>query len=453
MNNTYSVPHISGKIQYDKLTSPIYVSVPGSKSITNRALLIAALANGDTTLRGAMLSGDSRVFIECLRKLGIKVDEAALSADSEVAPESPYDKLIGNIDLTVSGCGASFPSSADLNVGSAGTAARFLTAALGVSHGTYTLDSSDQMRKRPMASLLDSLKELGCDISYSNVPEHFPFTLNATGFGKSRISVDISDSSQFLSALLISSVISDHDMTIDVTGSHGMAYVDMTCAMMSDFGVHVLAPGSSYIITSGQNYHAKTYEIEPDASAAAYFYALAPILGITIGVNGLHNSSIQGDVQFIRALCEMGCSGGAAKEGIYLKPPADGVIHGIDIDMSSFSDQAITLACVAVYADSPTTIRGIGHIRKQESDRLSGIATELGRMGIRTDMTEETITIYPGKPQPATIQTYNDHRMAMGFTLMGLRSPGIVIDDPGCCAKTFENFYPVLETLINEITD
>lgn len=446
MNNTYEVPCIANKIRHE-LNNPVYVSVPGSKSITNRALLIAALAGGVSLLRGAMLSGDSRVFIDCLRKLGITVGEVPTNDAN-----SQSDDLTGNVNLQITGCGGRFPEQADLNVGSAGTAARFLTAALGVSNGTYTLDSSDQMRRRPMAPLLNSLKELGCDISYADVPEHFPFTLTSSGFGKSKISIDISDSSQFLSALLISSVLADQDVTIDVIGSHGMSYVDMTCAMMSDFGVCVYAPEGSYTIHSGQNYKAMTYDIEPDASAAAYFYALAPILGIRIGVKGLHNCSIQGDMMFVRALCDMGCSGDVSDEGIYLEPPENGVIHGIDIDMSAFSDQAITLACIAVYADSPTTIRGIGHIRKQESDRLKGIAMELGRMGVRTEMTADSITIYPSEPHPATIQTYNDHRMAMGFTLIGLRSPGIVIDDPGCCAKTFENFYPVLENLIHEIT-
>ncbi len=438
--NIYQVPCIANKIRSDKTDAPVYVSVPGSKSITNRALLIAALAEGESVLRGAMLSGDSRVFIECLITLGIDIKE-----NGDRHPS-------GNVDLTVNGCGGLFPSTAELNVGSAGTAARFLTAALGVSHGTYHMDSSDQMRKRPMVPLLAALNELGCGISFDHEAGHFPFTLSSDGFGESRINIDISDSSQFLSALLISSVLSDRDLQIDVTGSHGMSYVDMTCAMMSDFGVPVHTSGHSYITGSGLHYTGRDYGIEPDASAAAYFYALAPVLGIRTGVRGIHHDSIQGDLEFIRALTAMGCTSYETETGMVLEPPADGVIHGIDIDMSAFSDQAITLACVAVYADSPTTIRGVGHIRKQESDRLSGIATELGRMGIRTDMTDDSITVYPSTPKPAIIQTYDDHRMAMGFTLTGLRTPGIAIDNPGCCSKTFENYYSVLEDLIKEIT-
>ncbi|MBQ9334219.1 MAG: 3-phosphoshikimate 1-carboxyvinyltransferase [Lachnospiraceae bacterium] len=449
--DTYTVPCIADKIQHDKPDFPVFVSVPGSKSITNRAMLIAALANGESTLKGALLSGDSRVFIECMRRLGIDISETAIPDNTGDQDGYAEVDLTGNVDLKVKGCAGRLPASADLNVGSAGTAARFLTAALGVSHGTYHIDSSDQMRKRPMEPLLNALTELGCDIEFDAETGHFPFTLSSVGFGKDRINIDISDSSQFLSALLISSVLSDHDIRIDVTGSHGMSYVEMTCAMMSGFGVSVYAPGHFYSIRSGQKYTGRTFDIEPDASAAAYFYAMAPVLGIEIGVKGIHRDSIQGDLQFVRALIDMGCTGTETEKGMLVGPPPDGVIHGIDIDMSAFSDQAITLACVAVFADSPTTIRGVGHIRKQESDRLSGIATELGRMGIHTDMTDDSITIYPSEPQPATIRTYDDHRMAMGFTLIGLRSPGIVIDNPGCCSKTFENYYTVLENLIKEL--
>ena len=448
---TYSVPCIADRIQTEKLTSPVFVSVPGSKSITNRALLIAALADGESVLKGALLSGDSRVFIECMRRLGIDISETAIPDNTGDQDGHAEVDLTGNVDLKVKGCAGRLPASADLNVGSAGTAARFLTAALGVSHGKYHIDSSDQMRKRPMEPLLNALKELGCVIDFDAETGHFPFTLTSVGFGKDRINIDISDSSQFLIALLISSVLSDHDIRIDVTGTHGMSYVEMTCAMMSEFGVSVYAPDHFYSIRSGQLYTGSKYDIEPDASAAAYFFAMAPVLGIEIGVRGIHYDSIQGDLKFVRALTDMGCTGFETEAGMAIGPPADGVIHGIDIDMSAFSDQAITLACVAVFADSPTTIRGVGHIRKQESDRLNGIATELGRMGIHTEMSDDSITIYPSEPQPAIIQTYDDHRMAMGFTLIGLRSPGIVIDNPGCCSKTFENYYIVLENLIKEI--
>ena len=436
----YEVPCIDGRIKQKYMEEPVFVSVPGSKSITNRALLISALAEGDSTLNRAMLSGDSRVFIECLKALGVSIDVS----------DPLVGDLAGNVNIKVRGCKGYLPPCADLNVGSAGTAARFLTALLGVSHGTYRLDSSPQMRKRPMQPLLDTLTKLGCEVTCHKEPGHFPFTLNSDGVKKHEINVDINESSQFLSAMLIVSVLAGKNLYIDVMGTHGMDYVDMTVAMMKEFGVKV---NLGFRIAGHQSYTGRDYDIEADASAAAYFYALSPLLGLKIGVRGIHSDSLQGDVKFIHALELMGCSSYETDEGIVLCPPADGVIHGIGVDMSSYSDQAITLSCIAAFADSPTTITGIGHIRKQESDRLSGIASELGKMGIETDMTEDGITIKPGIPKPAVIETYDDHRMAMAFTLIGLKNPGIVINNPGCCAKTFENYYPVLEDLIKTVSD
>jgi 3-phosphoshikimate 1-carboxyvinyltransferase len=247
--------------------------------------------------------------------------------------------------------------------------------------------------------------------------------------------------------------MSDDDITIHVTGTHGMAYIDMTAAMMKQFGVNNdIQSGYIYKINAGQKYNALTYNIEPDASASAYFYAMSPLLGIQVCVRGIHFDSLQGDIEFISTLEKMGCHSEDSEEGIILYPPEDGVIHGIDIDMSAFSDQAITLSAIAPFADSPTTITGIGHIRKQESDRLSGIEAELNKMGIKTETTEDSITIYPGSPKPSRVSTYEDHRMAMGFSLIGLRTPGIIIDNPGCCAKTFEKYFLVLDHVIHLLT-
>ncbi|MBO4900420.1 MAG: 3-phosphoshikimate 1-carboxyvinyltransferase [Lachnospiraceae bacterium] len=465
INNTYEVPCIAGKIKEKYASEPVYVSVPGSKSITNRALLISALADGESTLNGAMLSGDSRVFIECLKNLGISVDTI-----SETVNDSGDDAGIvspGNVTLKISGCSRALPSSASLNVGSAGTAARFLTAALGVSQGRYELDSSEQMRKRPMSSLLDTLSSLGCEVSYGQEPGHFPFTLDSHGFKRHEFTVNIDESSQFLSAMLIASVLSDENIVIHITGSHGMSYVEMTRRIMAQFGKSVKIPAgngpSDYRIPAGAGYNSRSYDIEPDMSAAAYFYAMSALIGIKVCVRGVHFDSMQGDIEFIHVLENMGCSADDTAEGIILTPPADGILHGIDIDMSAFSDQAITLSAIAPFADSPTTIRNIGHIRLQESDRLSGIAAELKRIGVRVEENEDSVTIYPietgqdgNKPEtetesPILIETYNDHRMAMGFSLLGLKIPGIVINDPGCCSKTFENYFEVLDSIIEII--
>ena len=444
MEGTYRVPCL-----YNTATLPGFLKaqVPGSKSITNRALLLAMLADGTSTLRGALFSDDSRHFAECAKSLGFEVetDEA-------------------NAMIKVTGCGGIVPKKeASLYVGSAGTAARFLTAWLGVTHGTYHLDASAQMRRRPMAPLLRGIETLGCEITCAETLDCFPFTLHSRGFQKDFVSVDIERSSQFLSALLISSCLSPSDFTVEAVGSHGMAYVDMTRKMMAQFGVRCdavsqdtpqpsdsadVTPAKRFVTPAGQKYRALDYQIEPDVSGASYFYALCPLLNLPVQVSHVHFDSLQGDVQFLRFLEQLGCHAEDRPEGILLTPPKDGSYPGIVADMSACSDQAITLAALAPFATSPTTITGIGHVRFQESDRLSAIETELKKMGIRCETTEASITIWPGSPQPSLVKTYEDHRMAMGFTLIGLRSPGIVIDDPTCCNKTFENYFEVLEKVL-----
>ena len=233
-----------------------------------------------------------------------------------------------------------------------------------------------------------------------------------------------------------------------------MAYIEITRKMMEQFGVKVDVSddGRIYTIPAGQKYQALDYQIEPDASGAAYFYALAMVLGVPVQVKHVTFASMQGDVQFLRILEQMGAHLEENAEGIILYPPADGHFHGVDVDMSACSDQAITLAAIAPFADAPTTIRGIGHIRFQECNRMNAIVTELGKIGISCEETDTSITIYPGTPKPGLVDTYDDHRMAMGFTLTGLRAEGIVIDNPGCCKKTFENYFEVLEECIKKIS-
>ncbi len=457
----YEVPFIYGTLQERgrRPTAPLSVDVPGSKSITNRALLLATLAEGASTLRGALFSDDSRHFLKCVQDLGF---------------ETAVDEAAGLI--TVKGTGGRIPlSEADLYVGSAGTAARFLTACLGLSSGVYHMDASEQMRRRPMAPLLDSLKELGCEILYDagGAEGHFPFTLRGHGFQKDRISINIDSSSQFLSALMIVSCLSAEPFTIYVEGTHGMAYIEMTQRMMEQFGVSPIplyyCAGNAeshscfgcvnstrpmgYRIEAGMRYRAQDYQIEPDVSAACYFYAMSPLLNIPVRVDHVHFDSLQGDVAFIRILEQMGCTASDTAQGIVVEPPADGQLHGVTADMSACSDQAITLAAIAPFADTPTTINGIGHIRFQESDRLSAISTELGKMGIDCEASESGLTVRPGHPKPSTVETYDDHRMAMGFSLIGLRAEGIVISNPGCCRKTFENYFDVLDRVIKALTE
>ena len=437
-SSSYSVPYIYPDIKGPK-SEPITVTVPGSKSITNRALLLATLGSGVSTLRGTLFSDDSRHFLSCIQDLGFET-----TVDEEHAM------------ITVKGLGGQVPKAeASQYVGSAGTAARFLTAYLGISRGVYHMDASAQMRKRPMAPLLDSLQELGCTVEYPAEDANkgfFPFTLKGNGLCRDNITINIDHSSQFLSALLISSILSEKDFTIRTEGSHGMAYIEMTCRMMEQFGVTVEHPAPhTFVIPAGQSYHSPDYQVEPDASAAAYFYAMAPLLNVPVLVRHVHFESLQGDVQFIRILEQMGCTAKETPEGVLLTPPSSGQFRGITVDMSACSDQAITLAAIAPFAEGPTTITGIGHIRFQESDRIAAMETELRRLGSPCESTDSSITIYPGTPVPAEIHTYEDHRMAMGFSLIGLRSPGVRILDPMCCRKTFENYFQVLERVLADL--
>ena len=440
---TYQVPCIFNKIDRAGGKPAITVAVPGSKSITNRALLLATLADGTSTLRGTLFSEDSRYFLSCIEELGFetRVDEE-------------------NRVVCVTGKGGRVPrEKASIYVGSAGTAARFLTAFLGLNGGEYHLDSSDQMKKRPMDSLLDSLKKLGAQVTFEGETGHFPFVIRGACGEQTQqdeifVSVDVNRSSQFLSALLISACRTGKTMKIQVEGEHGMAYVDMTVRMMEQFGIKVRKEGNRiYCIDEGERYHALDYPIEPDVSAACYFYAMSPILGLNVTVEGVKADSMQGDLRFLKLLEQMGCTLQEGEKGLTLLPPADGHYHGIVADMSTCSDQAITLAATAVFADSPTTITGIGHIRFQESNRLQAIVNELTRMGIRCESTDDSLTVYPGVPHPTLVETYEDHRMAMGFSLIGLRAEGITINDPLCCKKTFENYFEVLDETIAKVCE
>lgn len=417
----------------------IEVEVPGSKSITNRALLIAALAEGKSVLRGVLFSDDSRHFLQALMDLGfeVEVDEAAAV-------------------VSITGYGGKIPAyegaaevDASINVGSAGTAARFLTAYLGLSKGRYFVDSSEQMKKRPMEELLKALEDLGASVAFQEEAYHFPFVIGNDEVSKHEVTIDVDKSSQFLSALLIASVLFEEDFVIHVKGHHGMSYVKMTIAMMEQFGVKVDCQAEDTFVISGDAaYTARDYRIEPDVSAAAYFYAMAPVLSVPASVHHVHWKSLQGDTTFLHVLEAMGCGSVELEEGITIYPPEEGLCGGT-FDLSSFSDQALTLAAISCFAKSPVTIEGIGHIRYQECDRLHAIVTNLTNMGIKCEEPEEgTIRIYPGQPKPCEIETFEDHRVAMAFAIPGLVTDGIVIKDPGCCRKTFETYFDVLEDVV-----
>ena len=417
--------------QVKKVTNPhdIETRVPGSKSITNRALLIAALAEGTSVLRGVLFSDDSRHFMQALYDLGfpIYIDE-----EEET--------------VTIEGFGGKIPNEeAEVYVGSAGTAARFLTAFLGLSKGRYRLTASEQMKKRPMKELLVALEEMGSEIVYEEEEYCFPFTIGNFECKKSKVTIDVDKSSQFLSALLISSVLLPQNFMIKMTGSHGMAYVSMTLRMMHQFGVGVERTLSgAYRRRNDRNYEAREYDIEPDVSAACYFYALAPLLHVNVKVKNVHMDCLQGDIKFLKVLVRMGCKIEHEEDGVLLLPPKDKFLGG-SFDLSSFSDQALTLAAIAPFANSKVCIMNIGHIRYQECDRIKAMVNNLTNMGIAAIEQDANVFILPGAPNACQIETYEDHRVAMAFSLIGTMVEGIEILNPSCTKKTFEKFFEVLE--------
>lgn len=335
-------------------------------------------------------------------------------------------------------------------MGSAGTAARFLTAVLALSDGTYVIDCSDQMKKRPMRPLFDALIDMGATFDYLETEYHLPVRVTGNGGQCKDIFLDISKSTQYLSALLMMGPVIKSGMTIHINSEKVEgAYIDVTRAMLEQFGAQVDLLGSDYHIPAGSVFRRPYYAIEPDISAACYFYAMAALSGGDITVKGVRMNTMQGDIKFLSVLGQLGCTTLETEEGVRVIGHISGNYKGIDVNMNDFSDQAMTLAALAPFASSQTVLRGVSHIRFQECDRMQGIVNELNRAGIKCQADGENIIIHPGKPQSAIIETYNDHRFAMAFTLLGLKSEGIIIDNPLCCRKTFENYFEVLDDLLS----
>ncbi len=418
----------------EPITHPLHASVrvPGSKSLTNRALLIAALAGGPTTLTNALFSDDSRYFAQALATLGFAVrsEEAAGT-------------------ITVVGQGGRIPaSSAELFVGNAGTAARFLTALLTLGQGHYVLDGSARMRERPLADLLAALRQLGAQVeSDTGCP---PVRVSAAGLpgGSARVAGDVS--SQYLSGLLLIAPYARTPVELLVErGLNSQPYVDLTISIMADFGVAVARTGNERFCIEPSLYGARpSYAIECDASAASYFLAAPAILGGTVRVQNLSRGSRQGDVAFVDVLAQMGCRVSEDDYGLSVTGPACGELRGVEVDMRHIPDTAQTLAAIAPFANSPTVIRGIASARVKETDRVAAMVAELRRLGASVEEYPDGLKIDPAERlSPAIIETYDDHRMAMAFALVGLRSAGVAIENPGCVAKTFPSYFDVLDQL------
>jgi 3-phosphoshikimate 1-carboxyvinyltransferase len=404
------------------------IIVPGSKSISNRAIVCAALATGVSTLSGMLRSDDTNAMSTCLRMLGVEVDQSDDGTTVEVE-----------------GNGASFPRrKANLECRMSGTTARFIAPLAALGTGDYTIDADFSMRRRPMGDLFAALRSIGAILRETGEGGKLPVVMQAHGLRGGAIELPGNVSSQFLSGLLLSAPLMAEGLDVRITTELvSRSYVDLTTSTMSAFGVATTEPEPNRFVVAPQAYQPAKFAVEPDASAASYFFALAAITGGRVTVPNLGRGSRQGDIAFVHVLERMGCRVEIGDDSITVYGTAE--LHGVDVDMTDCSDVAQTLASVAVFADGPTRVTGIGFIRGKETDRIGAVVTELCRAGIDAAEEADGFTITPGPVQPATIATYDDHRMAMSFALLGTRSPGIGITDPGCVAKTFPTFWDVLD--------
>jgi 3-phosphoshikimate 1-carboxyvinyltransferase len=408
-----------------------HVALPGSKSMTNRALLLAAMASGRSTIESALISDDTRFMTAALRELGfhIEVDEAARR-------------------FTVDGLGGAIPSSgAELFVGGAGTAMRFLVGFLTLGRGRYRIDGNQRMRQRPIGPLIDAMQQIGATIYDERDNRCPPVVVDSHRgpFAGGETIIDARESSQFVSAVLMPAALWPRGLKLRVLGDTARPFIEMTLRMMQVWGVHSEVQGDTIIVPGGQNYQARRFAVEPDASAAGYFAAAAALCGGEVTIEGLHSDSVQGDIGFFSVLERMGAQVEWTGDSVVVT--GSGTLAGVDMPMNSMPDAVPTLAAIAPFASTRTRIREVGFIRYHESDRLRAIATELRRLGATVEDFDDGIAIEPSQLAPAAIETYDDHRIAMSFAIAGLKLRGVKIKDPGCVSKTFPDFFERLAQL------
>lgn len=425
------------------------VALPGSKSITNRALLLAALCGEPVTLTGALFSEDTHLMAEALRRLGLTVEPDEHAKTLRVARQEHA--------FTV--------SEAEIFVGLAGTAARFLTALCAAApRGVYRLDGVPQMRKRPMQPLLEALRALGADIRCTGEEGFFPLEIRGRGLSGGAVEIDASESSQLLSALLAVAPLARADVRVTLRGPVRRSYVEMTARMMQAFEpagrpmVHEDEPGTFVVRAAKQPYARRpgSYAIEPDASAASYFLALPLVTGGALALNGARDSKqgLQGDTEFADVVRSVGATVSASPNGLAVSFAPRAARRAVTRDFKPISDTFLTLAAIAPLLDGPTHISGIAHTRKQETDRVAGMARELSKLGQQVEETEDALTITPRPLRSGVeIETYGDHRFAMSFGILGCHDlhgdgrPWLTIGNPACCAKTFPHFFELLASL------
>ncbi len=403
------------------------VRPPGSKSITNRALVLAALAGSPSVLQGALRADDTEAMIEALRALGARIDADGTRLEVR------------------SGVGDRVRAETRIDARLSGTTSRFIAPVAALVGGGIVIDGAPPLRARPMGPILEALVGLGATVEYLGEPGHLPVRIDGTDLSGGAVDVDVSASSQFLSALLL--IGPRLEGGLEVAAGDAIAarpFVDLTLGVLDDFGavVHERRPGR-FRVAPGSLAGCE-YVVEADATAASYFAAAAAITGGRVRLAGLGEHSRQGDAGFLAVLEAMGAT---VQRGTDATVVTGGPLRGIDVDLGGMPDTVQTLSAVAVYASSPTRVRGVGFIRGHETDRLAAVVGELRRLGIDASETDDGLTIVPGTPSPGVVATHDDHRMAMSFALLGLNTPGIGIEHPGVVAKTYPGFFDDLETL------
>ena len=441
------MPTLPDVLPITPFTRPVRgeVVIPGSKSLTNRALLLAALCDAPVLLTGALSSEDTELMAEALRRMGLVVTSDPAAGTVRVSRQPEAFNL----------------GEADLFVGLAGTAARFLTALCAAApRGIYRLDGVPQMRRRPMQGLIAALRQLGADIRCTGEEGFFPLEIRAIGLRGGRVSIDARESSQLLSALLMVAPLAQAPVEITLVGGVRGPFVRMTTRLMEQFGqppverrgaeVFALANNRRYALAGGR------YAIEPDATAASYFLALPLAVGGRLALPGVRgpNGGLQGDARFLEVLRAAGAEIAESSRGLGASYVRGGARRGVERDFNEFSDTFLTLAALAPLLDGPTRITGIAHTRKQETDRVAGMARELRKLGQEVVEEDDALTITP-RPlvDGGEVETYGDHRFAMSFGILGCHDrhgdgrPWLSIRNPACCAKTFPHFFELLETV------
>ena len=404
------------------------LDLPGSKSLSNRYLLLAALARGKSTLRRLLVADDSEAMLGCVRRLGATVELDATGTDARIT----------GIDGIVPGSGEVFARQS-------GTTARFIAPVLALASGPWRLDADPQLRSRPMEDLFQALRRLGARVTaIGPIDDSLPVVIEGP-IGALPVAISGAVSSQFLSGLLLAAPLLRDGLRIEVLGSLvSRPYVEMTLHAMRAFGAQVSERDGAYLVEGG-GYRASDIAIEPDASAASYFFAAAALTNGRVRVLGIGPRSVQGDLRFIDLLEQMGAQ--IRRDDDAIEVTGTGHLHGIEVDLADASDLVPTLSVVASRADSPTRITGVGFIRNKESDRIGAVVTELRRCGVEAKEEPDGLVVAPSSVHGATVETYGDHRIAMAFALLGLVTTGVVIRDPSCVAKTFPQFFETLEML------